>query len=224
MRDSARAAFRPLSERLEGVVRWPYCDVRRLLTVAVGCILEPRALALSLPWQIDGRRATDAEVRADLQAVKDSAGTWEKPWTAKRQESLSRIRLTDVGVDQLVDKRLEANVHWFRTKLFPEWDEYSADAQLAMMLTAWGIGAAFDRASPPRPGLVAAIRERDWLSAKTHAHLSEVNNSGVIERNRAIERCFDNAATVADHDLDPSILHWPATVLPPVNVTPEPNA
>lgn len=221
MRDAARTAFRPLSEKLEGVVRWPYCDVRRLLTVAVGCILEPRALALSLPWQINGRRATDAEVRADLQAVHDSANAWEKPWTAKRQESLSRIRLTDEGVDGLVGRRLDANVDWFRTKLFPEWDDYSADAQLAMMLTAWGIGAAFDRASPPRPGLVAAIRERDWLSAKAHAHLSEAYNSGVIERNRAIERCFDNAATVAMHGLDPSVLHWPAFVLPPVDITSE---
>lgn len=221
MRDAARTAFRPLSEKLEGVVRWPYCDVRRLLTVAVGCILEPRALAISLPWQVDGRSAADAEIRADLQAVKDNASAWDRPWTAKRQESLSRIRLTDDGVDELVGKRLEANVHWFRTKLFPEWDSYSADAQLAMMLTAWGIGAAFDLASPPRPALVAAIRGRDWLSAKVHAHLSETNNSGVIERNQAIERCFDNAATVARHGLDPSVLHWPALVLPPVDITSE---
>ncbi len=219
MRDSARAAFRPLSERLEGRKRWPYADVRGLVTVSVGCLIEPLSLAIGLPWMIGDRPATAAEITADWNAVNELPARWEKPWTADRQASLTRIRLTDDGVDRLMVKRLDANISYLRSKLFPEWDEYSADAQLAIMLTAWALGAAFDKTKPPRHALVAAIRARDWLSAKVHSHLSEAGNAGVIERNRAIERCFDNAQTVTEHNLDPSILHWPAVVIPPVTIT-----
>lgn len=219
MRPAARAAFRPLSERLEGKTRHPYADVRGLVTVSVGCLIDPFHLALTLPWMIGDRPATTTEVQADWQAIKQLGNTWDKPWTAKRQEALTQIRLTDDGVERLMGDRLEANRAYLQAKLFPEWPEYSADAHLAIMLTAWAIGAAFDKASPPRPALVAAIRERRWADAKVHARLREQGNPGVIDRNRAIERCFDNAATVADHALDPSVLHWPATVIPPVDIS-----
>lgn len=210
MRPTARAAFRPLSEQLEGRRRNPYADVKGYPTVSVGCILTPIGLALPLPWQIDGRPATEAEIRADIRAVEDLAKTWGKhPWTAERQASLTRIRLSDEGVDQLVTQRLDANIAYLRSKLFPEFDEYSADAHLGILLTAWALGAAFDRTKPPRPALVAAIRARDWLAAKVHSHLSESSNAGVIERNRAIEICFDNAQTVQERGLDPAWLWWP---------------
>jgi hypothetical protein len=227
MRPAARAAFRPVSERLEGRTRWPYADVKGLVTVSVGCLIEPFHLALPLSWMIGDRRATEAEIRADWNIINGLPAKWgTKPWTAKRQEPLTKIRLTDEGVDRLMASRLDLNVSYLRTKLFPEWDEYSADAQLAMVLTAWAIGAGFDKTKPPRSALVAAIRERRWIDAKVHAHLSETSNAGVVDRNRAIERCFDNAATVEEHGLEPDVLHWPAIVIPPVTITgdSEPNA
>lgn len=119
MRPAARAAFRPVSERLEGKTRNPYADVKGLVTVSVGCLIDPISLALSLPWMIGDRRATEAEVRRDWQAIKDLGKTWEKPgtakaWTAPRQESLAEIRLTDAGVDGLMAKRLDANIAYLR--------------------------------------------------------------------------------------------------------------
>lgn len=210
MRPTARAVVRPLSEQLEGRTRNPYADVKGLVTVSVGCLIEPIELALKLPWEIDGRAATEAEIRADWNTVNELPTKWgDKPWTAKRQEPYTRIRLSDAGVDQLMAKRLDANIAYLKTRLFTEWDTYPADAQLAIMLTAWALGAGFDKTKPPRHALVAAIRSRDWLAAKVHAHIDTAGNAGVLERNRAIELCFDNATTSEERGLDPAWLWWP---------------
>lgn len=68
---------------------------------------------------------------------------------------------------------------------------------------------------------MTAIRERNWLAARVHSHLNEANNKGVVDRNEAIVRCFENAGVVDQHGLDPEVLHWPATVIPPATITGE---
>lgn len=218
IRPTVRAAFRGYSEKLEGRTRNPYADVKGLVTVSVGCIIDPIELALRLDWRIGDRAATQAEVRDDWQTIK-AIGPNNR--TAASQAALTSIRLTDDGVDSLLWRRLNANAEWLRKHLFPGFPELPADAQLGILSTAWGIGCDVLHTDPPRPELVDAIAAGDWLAAKVRAKLREAGNKGVIDRNRQQERCFDNAATVAHHGLDPSVLHWPALVLPPVDITSE---
>jgi hypothetical protein len=132
---------------------------------------------------------------------------------------LTSIRLTDDGVNALLWRRLNANAEWLHKHLFPGFPEYSADAQLGILSTAWAIGCDFRNTTPPRPELVAAVGASDWQAAKVHSKLREAGNTGVIDRNRQQERCFDNAAVVVQYGLDPAILNWPTTVIPPVTVT-----
>ncbi len=216
IRPAVRAAFRGYSEKLEGRTRNPYADVRGLVTVSVGCLIDPLHIALTLDWRVGERKATPAEIERDWRAVK---ALGENNRTAASQASLTQIRLTDDAVDALLWGRLEANGAWLAKNLLPEFPDYPADAQLGILSTAWAIGCDFRHTKPPRPELVSAIKARDWLAAKTHAALREAGNAGVVDRNRHQRRCFDNAATVERHGLDPSVLHWPALIIAPAEVT-----
>jgi hypothetical protein len=70
IRPAVRAVFRGYSEKLEGRTRNPYADVKGLVTVSVGCLIDPIELALRLDWRIGDRAATQAEVRDDWEAIK----------------------------------------------------------------------------------------------------------------------------------------------------------
>jgi GH24 family phage-related lysozyme (muramidase) len=205
MRPTARAMFRQYSEGLEGRTRHLYSDVAGLLTVSVGCLVDPFRLAANLPWVIGDRPATKREIHDDWHALK-SRGSEVCKWVAHKQAPLTRIRLTDEGVDALLDSRIAANEAHLKTKLFRDWDSFTADHQLAIMSLCWAIGAGLNQT---RPAFVAAVNRGDWLAAKSHAHIRETNNAGVVPRNRAQELLFDNGLTVIERKLDPSWLWWP---------------
>jgi GH24 family phage-related lysozyme (muramidase) len=211
MRPAVEQVFAQYSARHEGAFLSPYLDIRGLVTCSIGVLIDPIELAIDLPWRIGDRAATHVEIRNDWQALKSRAEL--KSWTAKKQAPLTSIRLTQEASDALVRKRLNANVAYIRK--FLKWDDAPADAQLGCASLCWAIGAGLNKT---RPAFVAVFNAADWLACKQHAHIRDDNNPGVVGRNRDQECCFDNALTVAEHSLDPNILHWPATVLPPVTV------
>lgn len=219
MRARVEHLFPAYSERHEGLCLSLYLDIFGWATTSIGVLVDPIERALPLAWMIDGRRATEAEIRRDWQAVKalKERGEDLRKWTAKRQEPLTQIRLTLAASDELVRQRLRANVAYVRRHI-PGWDRLPADAQLALASLMWAIGAGLERT---RPKLVAAVNAGDWARAKAEAHIREDNNPGVRVRNDDQERCFDNAAVVDQHGLDPEVLHWPASVIPPVTITGE---
>lgn len=212
MRPTVRAIFRRYSEKLEGRTRHPYCDKRDLVTVSIGCKIDPIDLAIDLPWMIGDRPATHAEIRDDWQSLKERSNEVSN-WVASKQAPLTSIRLTDEGVDGLLTRRLQANYDYLRTNLMPGLGEFSADAQLGILSLAWAVGADFRATKPPRPAFISACNAQDWLAAKFHARLREIDNAGVVDRNRQHEILFDNALTVQERGLPPDWLWWP-------NVTP----
>lgn len=213
MRPVVVDAFPGYSVRHEGSTLYIYADIKGLPTCSVGVLLQPVELALQLDWRIGDRAATQDEIRKDWETIK-ALGPGNR--TAKSQASLTKVRLTQAASDALVLRRLRANVAYIR-KFLPEWDDAPADAQLGTASLCWAVGAGLNKT---RPTFVAAFNARDWLACKVHARIRSDNNPGVIGRNRDQELCFDNAATVEEHKLDPSVLHWPATVIPPVTITP----
>ena len=64
MKQSVRDAFVDFTAALEGVVPWMYLDVKGLVTVAIGNLIDPVAAALSLPFVRKGTttRATKGEI------------------------------------------------------------------------------------------------------------------------------------------------------------------
>lgn len=203
MREHVKQIFPTFTVRHEGLFLSPYVDIRNLVTVSAGVLCDPIELAIDLPWMIGERAATHAEIRDDWQALKSRPEL--KSWTAKKQASLTSIRLTQDASDALVRKRLQANVAYVR-KFLRNWDEAPSDAQLASASLFWAVGAGVDKT---RPGLVSAFNAADWEGCKAHSRIRESNNPGVVGRNRDQELCWDNCITSAARGLDPSWLWWP---------------
>lgn len=198
MKPAVLAPFLALSRRLEGVTRFAYLDVRGLVTVGIGCLIDPVGLALPLPW-LDalGQPATESAIRSAWTEVK--AHVELEPRGGEAFESLTTLRLSDAAVDSLALARVASFETELRTR-FP-WDSLPADAQFALMLMVWALGSlrAF-------PRLSAAVLARDWATCAVECEIDDARNPGVRPRNAAVRQLF---AACLDPG-DPEFVHgWP---------------
>lgn len=205
MHQSVIGRFREFSVRFEGLVYWPYLDIKGLVTVGIGNLIDPVSSALELPWVLEGSSepATPEQVIADWNALKHEQRLSKLHYNYARP--LTKIRLTDDGVDTLVKRKLLANEAYMR-KLLPSWDTWPADAQLFASSMAWAVG----------PGWVGIFKNctafllaGDWDNAAKCAAIKTEGNPGLVPRNAANQVCLHNAKTVAGRQLDPSVLYWP---------------
>lgn len=208
LRDSVVANFVAFSAPLEGCFPYMYIDVKGLVTVAIGNLIDPLTEeTLSLPFvhTKTGAPATRDEIRAAWQLVKSrqdlrNVGAWNV-----RVQSLTDLRLMPVGIEQLVGKVRDR----FASALaqhYPGFADWPADAQLATMAMAWACGPAFHIFAGLKP-LEAALKAGDFKRAMSCCHLDEHGNAGLHPRNEAMRDLFFLAAARAD---DPETLHWPA--------------
>jgi len=205
--------FPGYTKDLEGEFLSIYSDTKRLLTTSAGVLIDPLPRCLALEWWLGDRRATEQEIVNDWNAIKSRALKMTdedlKKWTAKMQAPLTSVRLKDDYNEQLIINRLRANYTYVVTHLLPDLPSAPADAILGTMSLAWGVGAGFDKTTPPRTAFIEAARSGDWLAAGAAARMREDNNKGVVPRNRHQDLMFANAATVARRGLDPAALWWP---------------
>ncbi len=217
MRDVVREAFYDFSEPYEGAVNSFYQDVKGLVSIGVGILADPIQLALGLPMvKPDGSPAGRDDIAAEWMAVKAlGSGTKEQGnqaaihgWRYARPHT--RLRMTEQGLrDSLLGK---LHLHDLAlAKHFPEWDTFSADAQLALHSWAWGVGTA-----SPYPKMFAALRRKDFRAAAAEIMIKYQRADGKMEeisglkpRNRANRALLLNAAYVQDFGLDPNRLWWP---------------
>lgn len=213
MRKNVEHIFTQYTSDLEGTFSSPYSDVKRLITVGRGHLIDPVERCLALEWWIGDRRASDVEVRNDWHMLKDQAlgmsDSKLQGWAADEQAPLTSIRLRPEYIDALTIRQLRANYAYIEAHLMPRIGEFSADALLGVMSLAWAVGAGFDQTKPPRTEFVAACNAANWITAGAHARLREAGNKGVIARNKHQDLCFSNAATVKTRGLDPAALWWP---------------
>lgn len=205
--------FPGYTKELEGEFLCIYTDTKRLLTTSAGVLIDPLPRALSLEWWLGGRRATEQEVVNDWNAIKSRALKLTdedlKKWPAKMQAPLTSVRLKSDYNERLIINRLRANYTYVVTHLLPDLPGAPADAIMATMSLAWGVGAAFDQTKPPRLAFIEAMRKGEWLAAGAAARMREDNNRGVIPRNKHQDLMFSNAATVTRRGLEPKALWWP---------------
>ncbi len=207
MRSSVSSVFMQFSTDLEGRVPWMYVDVKGLVTVGIGNLIDPRPAALALPFHHDvtGEPATQEEVAAawdDLKANAAELGARGHKACERRND----LRLSPEAIDSLVLAKAAQNHEVLRGH-FPAIDDVPADAQLGLHSMAWALGAAF---APRWPNFTAAVRAGDFRTAADQCHMSEDGNPGVVPRNVANALLFRNAATVVDGGGDPEALHWPS--------------
>lgn len=208
MRDSVRAAFYAFNAPMEGEVPYFYQDVKGLVSIGVGLLCDPIALAMGLPMvHPDGRMAQRDEIAAEWLRIKNLPPN-AKGQTAAQLGHLyarphTRLRLTQEGLEQSLQGKLnQADV--YLTKRFPEYPEWPADAQLGVLSMAWACGPAFRF-----PRLEAALKERNFRVAAFECFMPEEKTIGGLRpRNRANRILFNNAATV-QHMLDPNVLCYP---------------
>ncbi len=202
MRDSVRAAFVGFTSRFEGVVPYLYQDVKGLVTIAIGNLVDPIQYAMPLPFvrRVDGVPAGRDEIAAEWLRVKADASLARLGHRAA--ERITTLRLTDDGVQSLVARKLEQNEAHLKGR-FPYIEEWPACAQLAVHSMAWACGPAFRF-----PLLEVALRAEDWDTASEQCHMNETGNPGLAPRNVADKILFRNAQRVRDFKLDPDLLDW----------------
>ncbi|MGA2185810.1 MAG: hypothetical protein ABSH47_22555 [Bryobacteraceae bacterium] len=215
MYPSVKAAFRAFNEPFEGVVPWMYLDIKGLVTVGVGNLIDPVELAVQLPFRFRARpevAASPEQIAEEWHQIKSNAALAKAGYRAC--EPLTRLRLNDAAIDALIASRLTGNEASLKKKeSFRQFGAWPADAQLGLLSMAWALGpggvAGFSR-------LAAACRKLDFAGAAANCTINEQGNPGVAPRNRADRTLFQNAAVVraggAGTSNDPMQLHYPAVL------------
>lgn len=211
---SVRAAFVPFSIRFEGSVAWLYQDIKGLVTIAVGVLVDPLELALDtldgfMVRASDGQPASRHEIAADWQAIK------RHPDLARRghraAESVAWLRLTPEGLEAVTLRKLDAMVAAL-VRRFPQLPSWPASAQLAVLSLAWACGAGFRF-----PRTERALLARDWATAAEEGVIDAGGNPGVVPRNAANKRLFLAAAHVEAAGGEPSVLLWEPPAPPQID-------
>lgn len=220
MRASVRSAFLAYCDRFEGTVDTPYTDVKNLVTIARGNLIDqsqdpsatdPAAPALVLPFErMDGGGlASIDEIRAEWGRVKNG-GFAHRGW--KAAAAGASIFLPKEAIDSLDYAKLDTNDAILRGR-FDGWEALPAAVQLAIHSMGWACGTYFR--FPRFQGFVAA---RDWgtygtvggrkvplTGAILECHLDETDNAGLVARNAAQVDLF---AAVIDGCGDDEIPGW----------------
>lgn len=224
MHQSVFDAFVRFSAPLEGLTHNPYLDVKGLLTVGLGCLIDPPETAAGLPWVFaDGSPVPAAEVLAQLRALKAQQGLKNYRFDSPAVLNATTIRLTDAGVLDVASKRMLANEVYLR-KAFQEWDSWPADAQMFASSLAWAVGAGWPaifincarllKSDPPQFLLAATgspTAHPDDASAPSD--ISTRGNMGIVPRNAQNRLLLSNAQLVIDRGLPRDVLYWPSTPL-----------
>lgn len=211
MRESVRRIFIQFNAPLEGRLHYMYLDVLGLVTTGVGNLIDSVAAAQALPWQVGdgGPAATADQVRAEWELVKSRQDLRNTP-AERAFRPLTTLRLSDAAVDAMIMAKVASNEASLKhTAEFAGFDNWPADAQLALLSMAWGMGPAF-AAEGRWPNFRAAVAAGNWTLAATQCDISSTGNPGVIPRNAANRQLFGNAQRVVDGGLDPEVLLYTA--------------
>src|SRR5215469_10503422 len=204
MRQAVRDNFKSFNTKFEGYLDFMYGDVKNLVTTGMGNLIDPIGQALSLPWvNADGSPASQQQITDAWNAVKARTDLNQKGGRAYK--SVTSIRLTDDGINQLFMSRADSNEKYLK-KTYPGFDNWPADAQLALHSMAWAMGPAFKfptfkadvNADPP-----------DFAKAAIDSHMNAAGNPGLVPRNAANKKLFENAAAVLKYNADPDKLYYP---------------
>ena len=177
-----------------------YLDVKGLVTIGVGNLIDPMSAALALPFRYRnkpgittvGQPASRADIETEWNLIKNKKDLAQKGHRAC--EPLTKLELDDTAINTLITNRLLQNESFLkRQKAFIEFEKWPADAQLGLLSMAWAMGPGF---SFGWPRFAAVCAKMDFDGAAQNCRMTEVGNPGVIPRNRANKQLFQNAAAV----------------------------
>ena len=172
--------FPEFTKRLEGEVFHMYLDCLGYVTIGYGCLIDPVSLATQLPFVLKGTEtpATTQQIIDEWHRIKDNVRLAKMHY--KYTEPLCQLRITQKGALGLLAKRLnlfEADLK----KEFPEWELWTADAQLCCMSMSWAMGSGYTHTFK---NFTKACKEHRFIDAAELAHINEKGNVGIIPRNK----------------------------------------
>jgi hypothetical protein len=166
MRDSVRAAFPGFVEKFEGRCSWMYLDSKGLVTTAVGYLIDSVQAAQKLPWKLFDRSATPDEIEAEWRMINSKQDIRHLGGAAF--EKYATLRIDDGTIDKLTIDRANGFAG-IMAGLYPDLEDWPADAQLAYWDMAWNFGPRFtDRQASDGylwPKFRAALGKQDWWTA-----------------------------------------------------------
>jgi len=189
-----REQFLRFSIRYEGYIPWMYLDLKGLVTVGVGYLIDsprmkdPSALATNLPWyDKKGGAVTKDRIQAEWWKVKRRTSLAKAG--AAPAEALTDLRLSNKAVEQTTLSRLDT---FYEDVLdyYPEMRSWPVPAQLGVMSMAWAMGPGFPKMYP---NFSAHVRARSFLEAAQECTIREAGNPGLIERNKKNRLLFQEA-------------------------------
>lgn len=204
---SVRDYFPTFTEPLEGRVAWMYQDVKGLVTVAVGNLIDTPEEAAALPFEHRDTHlpATRDEIVAEWNRIKSAPGLAKGGHLEAKK--IRTLELSDAAMDDLVHRRFDVDEARLAA-FYPDWANWPADARLGAHSIAWS-GSFF----PTRwTNFNAAANAGDWTTAAAQSHLQEDGNPGIKPRNKADFQLFTNAAAVVAQGLDRSKIYYPAAL------------
>ncbi len=211
MTDPVRDYAPTFADRFEGKVPWMYLDVKGLVTVARGNLVDPVQYALPLTFMTkDGREADVNEVLVQWNAIK----------AAKFLAKAGHMAVINMLGDKLLQmSEQEMNRVFFQkfdqnerhlTGRFPEMPQWPQDARLFAHSMAWACGPGFRY-----PLLEAFLRAQQFGNAVAECTIDETGNPGVVKRNVANRILLRNAEKVVMSSTDRKELHYPTELKVP---------
>ena len=190
MKQAILSIFGEWSTQFEGRIPHMYLDVKGLVTIGIGNLIDPYSLAISLPFRrfSDGARASVGEIRGEWTRMKGAIHLAKQGHTAARK--IATLYLTPGDIDELVIGKVQQFENYLR-RGFPRWDSFPANAQLGIMSMAWAMGPGFYLKFP---SFTKACNAQDWVLASKNCLMRTTNNPGLVPRNKANVKLFEAAA------------------------------
>lgn len=206
MRAAVRTAWAAYNKGLEGRLNFPYADVLNLITTGMGNKIDPVEDALKLPWCLipSWRRATNDEVLKAWHAVKNDPLSAKLGWTHALKIPENNIRLHEEHIDALIQNTLDAH-DALLIKKFPLFEEWPADAQLAVHSMVWALG--FGGLVSKFPKCCKALGSLDFEAAARECKMQPESGS-LVKRNTLNKQLFENASKCLADEGDPEVLVW----------------
>lgn len=150
-------------EKWEGRYPYLYQDVKGYVTIGIGNLVKTEKTAIALPLMVGERAATKEEKIAAFNAVKAAPKKMRAPNYAK----FSIPRLSEAGLVELTESRLQNEFLPGLRNLYEGFDGFPAKAQTALLDMAWNMGVA---KLEEFKNLGKAVSRRDWDAAARACH------------------------------------------------------
>jgi len=194
MKKEVEDAFFRANQSLEGYVPYMYQDIKGLVTIGVGNLIDPITVAEKLPFVRWAKNmpmrlpATKKEIQNEWRRVKAMPpGLHYKHYSAG-----STITMAETDIEHLVSTVLATHEAGIMTH-HPAWNEYPALVQMTLLSMSWAVGVTGLKKFSRFNGF---IREGSWALAAGEAVMNSSGNPGLERRNKwnlaMLNRCQAN--------------------------------